>query len=131
MLDAHKDIEQARLRVARAYNRLTITGNGTPNFRSLKKFKEFVRKATLLENKYKDMEAVERQARQDKREAEIRNISEHKECAIQPLKVSLKSISDSVERAKDALAEGLMKIDEFRGFIKNLDSDSLKASTEA
>ena len=132
MLDVRKDIEQARLRVARAYNRLTITGNGVPNFRSLEKFRELVRKATLLENKYKDLEVVTRKARQAKREAEVRNISEHKErAAVQPLTVSLRNISDSVEKAKDNLAEGVINLDEFRDFMKVLATDSLKASADA
>lgn len=173
MLDVRNDIEQARLRVVRAYNRLTITGNGTPNFRSLKRFRELVRKVTLLENKYKDLEVVVRQERQAKREAEARKIGEQKERAAQPLKMPLipasedlaekrafqrevselrknklrklrrerrefwwqmrmaSRINDLSEKAKDALAEGLMELGEFRNFIEVLDTDPLEASADA
>ena len=131
MLDIHKDIEKARLRVARTYDRLMFTGNGTPNFLSLKRFRELVRKVTLLENKYRDLEVVVRKAHQDKREAEIKKSRKQEESTVQPLKISLRNISDSVEKAKDALAEGVIKLDEFRDLMKVLDSDSLKASTDA
>lgn len=173
MLDVRNDIGQARLHAARAYNRLTITGNGTPDFRSLEKFKELVRKVTLLENKYKDMEVAVRAERQAKREAEIRSSNEQKERVSQPFKVSLKNtlkgicgkrssqrarsevwknrirkqrkeqrefwrqmrmasrINDLPEKAKDALAEGLMELGEFRSFMETLDTDPLEASADA
>lgn len=198
MLDVRKDIKQARFRVARAYHRLTITGNGTPDFRSLEKFRGLVRKATLLENKYKDMEIAVHRKRQDKREAASRQIGEEEEKNSKLMTIKLdeptiefleffvddegvprpkktketrtiefldkiraeqrahsearkeqlrnqrreqrefwrqmrmaSKIVDLSEKAKDALAEGLIELDEFRGLMKALDTDPLEASADA
>ena len=111
MIDIRKDIEQARLRAARAYNRLMLKGNRTPDFRSLERFRELVRKVTLLENKYKEIEVAVHQERQARREAEARTIGEQKECPIRLLKTSLKNILG--EKAKDALAEGVIELSEY------------------
>lgn len=84
MLALRKEIAKARLTVARAYDRLFVSTNGTPNFKSLEKFQGLTRKVTLLEIQYQEMGVVAREDHRKKREEKSRAIGEQEESAAHP-----------------------------------------------
>lgn len=84
MLALRKEIAKARLAVARAYGRLFVSANGTPNFKSLEKFQELTRKVTLLEIQYQEMGVTARENHYKKRDEKRRTIGEQEESVAHP-----------------------------------------------
>lgn len=118
--DLRKEINKARLRVVRAYEKIVSgsAGNGSPNIRSLEKFRELVRKVAVLENEYLDLETVARQAHEAAREEERRQIGQHRESGVNghrvPFPLEERLREGLAGTLADALAEGRVTPREFR-----------------
>lgn len=99
MDNLRKEIEKARLRVARIYERL-LAKSEPPTMQNLTKFRQLVSEAEFLANQYQDLELATRRAHEARREEMSRALARHEDRQVSGLKVPLETFRADLKKAQ-------------------------------